>query len=252
MQYKKFYTYLLKESDASDAAHKAGLVSDGWGKWKDKSGNIVATTKGDKLVYTKGKADPAVKAASNLNPTQLAAAGKETKKLNAPVKTSKAPPVNKAALGPADYKNAPDVVKKQTSATDPSSDQKKNPGFLKNIGNKIKTGAEDFERWSWGDNPDSKLAKFDDWAAGEADFKDIFKGKNPKDSPVENPKGLSGHTLDFATKHLKNDLESWKKKNPNGTASDYLKARPEAKFFLKALAKGSPDKIKDLDNWINS
>lgn len=44
----------IKESDASDKAHKMGLKSAGWGKWKDpKSNKVVAQTKDGKLVKTK-------------------------------------------------------------------------------------------------------------------------------------------------------------------------------------------------------
>ena len=43
------------ESKASDKAHQLGLKSAGWGKWKGKSGDVVAQTKGDKLVKVKGE-----------------------------------------------------------------------------------------------------------------------------------------------------------------------------------------------------
>jgi hypothetical protein len=43
------------ESQASDAAKKKGLTHSGFGKYKDKSGKVVAMSKGGKLVPVKGK-----------------------------------------------------------------------------------------------------------------------------------------------------------------------------------------------------
>ena len=44
-------TDIISESEASDEAKKKGLVSAGWGRWKDKSGKTVADTKDGKLVF---------------------------------------------------------------------------------------------------------------------------------------------------------------------------------------------------------
>jgi len=56
-QLKLLIKKVIKESKASDEAHKKGLESAGFGHWKDKSGKIVATTSDDKLVFNKNKDD---------------------------------------------------------------------------------------------------------------------------------------------------------------------------------------------------
>lgn len=43
----------LQESEASDEAHKKGLKSAGFGRWKNSSGKVVAQTKDGKLEMKK-------------------------------------------------------------------------------------------------------------------------------------------------------------------------------------------------------
>ena len=51
---KSFYQLIL-ESQAADQAHKMGLKSVGWGKWKDSSGKVTHQTKDGKLVKVRSK-----------------------------------------------------------------------------------------------------------------------------------------------------------------------------------------------------
>lgn len=46
---KNIFEIILLEDEASDEAHKHGLVYSGWGKWEDKSGNTVAKTEDGKF-----------------------------------------------------------------------------------------------------------------------------------------------------------------------------------------------------------
>lgn len=48
-----FENYLI-ESQTADEAKRQGLIAAGYGLWRDKNGNIVAKTEGDKLVPIKG------------------------------------------------------------------------------------------------------------------------------------------------------------------------------------------------------
>ncbi len=51
----KLFSQLILESQASDQAHKMGLKSVGWGKWKDSSGKVTHQTKDGKLVKVGSK-----------------------------------------------------------------------------------------------------------------------------------------------------------------------------------------------------
>ena len=46
----KSFFQLILESQASDQAHKLGLKSSGWGKWKDNSDKVTYQTKNGKLI----------------------------------------------------------------------------------------------------------------------------------------------------------------------------------------------------------
>jgi len=53
-----------EESEAAKDAHRLGLTADSWGRWKDKSGKVVAKTVDGKLVRTKSGEDDSEKNAA--------------------------------------------------------------------------------------------------------------------------------------------------------------------------------------------
>ena len=61
----KSFFQLILESQASDQAHKLGLKSSGWGRWKDSSGKVTHQTKDGRLIKIGQKISPTINQKKN-------------------------------------------------------------------------------------------------------------------------------------------------------------------------------------------
>ncbi len=226
-------TKILNESAASDEAKKKGLTHKGYGKWADKSGAIVAQTKGDKLVPVK---NTTTRYSSSAGDITKAVGPKASKKFLSKTKTSFNPLLKTNNIKYGEYvilKNG-NRYRKETDSTFRNMDNPKDIRFVRNLdidspishgetadGNKKQAQRYDIDKeYNWNKKVQSSNSG------------DIITDKNGKQFIVKS--GWGNKKIAEPYSKFQQDVDTGKKKEPVKKDNTYSDA--EMKDFKKQQA----------------